>query len=144
MFKKILVATDGSGLSQRAIDTAVALARSLGAGLVGFTAVEAYPYVDIGQASPAHYNEFQARAAARANARLAAIESAARAAGVPCETVMRQTAQPWRGIVEAAAETGCDAIVMASHGRAGVGAFLLGSETQRVLAHAPVPVVVVR
>ena len=105
MFKRILVATDGSALSQRAVDTAVGLARSLGATLVGVTAVDAYPYVGIGQTEPSAYNEFQARAAA---------------------------------------DAGCDAIVMASHGRRGVSALLLGSETQHVLSQSSLPVIVVR
>lgn len=144
MFKKILVATDGSDLSRRAVDTAVGLARSLGASLVGVTAVDAYPYSGVGQIEPAAYSEFQARAAAEAADRLAALESAARAAGVACECLSRDGAPPWRAILDAAAETGCDAIVMASHGRRGVGALLLGSETQHVLARSTLPVIVVR
>lgn len=144
MFKKLLVATDGSELSLKAIDTAVGLARSLGASLVGVTAVDAYPYVGIGQMEPAAYSEFQAIASAQAQGRLAALEQAARAAGVPCHTVSRQGLSPARAIVDAAGEQDCDAIVMASHGRRGVGALLLGSETQHVLAEASVPVIVVR
>ncbi len=144
MFKRILVATDGSELSRRAVDTAVGLARSLGATLVGVTAVDAYPYVGIGQSEPSAYNEFQARAAADAFDRLAALESAARAAGVAFEIQSRQGLPPWRAILDAAADAGCDAIVMASHGRRGVSALLLGSETQHVLSQATLPVIVVR
>jgi nucleotide-binding universal stress UspA family protein len=144
MITKILVATDGSVLSRKAIDAAVDLARGLGAAMVGFTAVPAYPYASVGEIKPADYGDFQARAGALANDRLAAIETAARAAGVTCTTRMAETAQPWRAIVEAARDSGCDVIVMASHGRAGVSGFLLGSETQHVLAHATVPVLVVR
>jgi nucleotide-binding universal stress UspA family protein len=143
MIARMLVATDGSALSRRAIDTAVDLARSLGAELVGFTAVPAYPYASVGEIKPADYSDFQARAGAVANERLAAVETAARAAGVACTTNMAETAQPWRGIIEAARDKDCDLIVMASHGRAGVSA-LLGSETQRVLTHATLPVLVVR
>jgi nucleotide-binding universal stress UspA family protein len=119
MFKKILVATDGSELSRKAIDVAVQLAKTVGAGIVGMTAVEAYPYAAVGEFSPAAYIDFQAHAAAMANDRLAAVERAAR-------------------------DAGCDLIVMASHGRRGLGAVLLGSETQRVLTHAECPVLVVR
>lgn len=144
MFKKLLVATDGSALSRKAIDTAVALAHSLEATLVGVTAVDAYPYAGIGQTDPVAYNNFQAYAAAQANDRLAALEQAARAAGVACENVLCQTTQPWRAILDTAADTGCDAIVMASHGRRGIGALLLGSETQHVLARSTLPVIVVR
>jgi nucleotide-binding universal stress UspA family protein len=144
MFKKLLVATDGSVLSQRAIDTAVGLARSLGASLVGVTAVDAYPYAGVGQIDPLAYSEFQARASAEAFDRLGALERAAQAAGVPCEALSRQGAPPWRAILDTAAENGCDAIVMASHGRQGVSALILGSETQHVLAQATIPVIVVR
>jgi len=144
MIAKILVATDGSVLSRKAINAAVDLARGLGAALVGFTAVPGYPYASVGEIKPADYSDFQARAGALANDRLAEIESAARAAGVVCTTTMAETAQPWRAIVEAARDSGCDVIVMASHGRAGVSGFLLGSETQHVLAHATMPVLVVR
>ena len=144
MFAKILVATDGSALSRRAIDTAVDLARGLGAALVGFTALPAYPYASVGEIKPADYSDFQARTGALANERLIVIDSAARAAGVVCTTTMAETAQPWRAIIEAARENDCDLIVMASHGHAGVSGFLLGSETQRVLTHATLPVMVVR
>jgi nucleotide-binding universal stress UspA family protein len=144
MITKILVATDGSELSRKAIDAAVDLARGLGAALVGFTAVPSYPYSGVGEIRPADYSDFQARAAALANDRLAAVETAARTARVPCETTMRQTEHPWRAIIEAARDTGCDAILMASHGRAGVSALLLGSETQRVLVHSALPVMVIR
>jgi nucleotide-binding universal stress UspA family protein len=144
MFRKLLVATDGSDLSRKAIDTAVAMARAMGGSLVACTAVEAYPYTGIGQTDPNAYADFQAWASAQAFDRLSAIERAAQAAGVPCETVMRQGAPPWRAILEIAGETGCDAIVMASHGRSGVSAVLLGSETQHVLSQATLPVIVVR
>ena len=144
MFKKLLVATDGSALSERAVITAVGLARSLGASLVGVTAVDAYPYTGVGQIDPAAYSEFQAWASAQAFDRLEALEKAARAAGVPCESLSRQGAPPWRAILDTAAENGCDAIVMASHGRSGVGALLLGSETQHVLSQSTLPVIVVR
>lgn len=131
-------------MSVKAIHAGVTLAHALGSTLVGFTAVDEYPWAGIGEASPVAYNEFQACAAAQANERLAALEAAAREVGVGCETVMRQTTQPWRAILDTAAEKGCDAIVMASHGRRGIGALLLGSETQHVLARATVPVIVVR
>ncbi|HUL66696.1 MAG TPA: universal stress protein [Burkholderiaceae bacterium] len=112
--------------------------------MVGFTAVPAYSYTSVGEINPADYTEFQARAGALANDRLAAIETAARAAGVACTTTMAETAQPWRAIVETARDSACDVIVMASHGRAGISGFLLGSETQHVLSHATVPVLMVR
>jgi len=144
MIARILVATDGSELSRKAIDAAVDLAHGLGAALVGFTAVPAYPYANVGEIQPGDYSEFQARAGAVANTRLAAVVTAARAAGVPCSTTMAETALPWRAIIDAAHRNNCDLIVMASHGRAGVSGVVLGSETQRVLTHATLPVLVVR
>lgn len=144
MFKKILVATDGSEPSNRAIGVAVQLAKTVGAGIVGMTAVEAYPYAAVGEFSPAAYNDFQAHAAAMANDRLAAVERAARAAGLAYEARMAESSAPYRAIIDAARDAGCDLIVMASHGRRGLGAVLLGSETQRVLTHAECPVLVVR
>lgn len=144
MFTKILIATDGSELSNKAVATAVDLARTLNARLVGFTAARPYSYVGVGEIEPHLYAKMQAAAAAEANAALAAVEAAARAAAVQCENVLTETAQPWRGILDAAAARGCDLIVMASHGRAGLGALLLGSETQHVLTHSTLPVLVVR
>jgi nucleotide-binding universal stress UspA family protein len=144
MFKKILVATDGSELSHKAIDTAVQLAKSVGAAVVGMTAVEGYPYAAVGEFSPAAYNDFQARAAAMANDRLAAVERAVRAAGLVYDSRMVESTVPYRAIIDAARDAGCDLIVMASHGRRGLGGVLLGSETQRVLTHAECPVLVVR
>lgn len=144
MFTKVLVATDGSELSGKAIDIAVGLAKAVGASVVGMTAVEGYPYATVGEFSPAAYNDYQARAAALANDRLAAVERAARAAGLGYESRMAETAVPYRAIIDAARDAGCDLIVMASHGRRGLGAVVLGSETQRVLTHAECPVLVVR
>jgi len=123
-------------------DAAVDLARGLGAALVGFTAVPAYPVASVGEIKPADYSDFQARVGSLTNERLGAVETAARAAGVARTTTIAETAQPWRAIIEAARNNDCDVIVMASHGRAGVSRVLLGSETQRVLTHATLPVLV--
>jgi len=143
MFRKLLVATDGSALSRKAAEAAVDLARRSGAAVVGFTAVAEYPFVGVGQVAAGAYSEYQARAGAEANDHLAAVEAMATRSGVAFEKVVRQTVHPWRAIIEVAGDTGCDAIVMASHGRRGVAALLLGSETQRVLTHSTLPVLVV-
>ncbi len=144
MFRRLLVATDGSSLSAGAVTLAVGLARRLGADIVGFSAAEPYPYAGIGQLEPAVHARVQAAAAAQANGALAALEDAARTAGVACQTVLREVDPPWVGILDVAEDRGCDCIVMASHGRRGVAALLLGSQTQNVLAHARLPVLVVR
>jgi nucleotide-binding universal stress UspA family protein len=143
MFSKLLVATDGSERSLKAIDAAVSLARKLGAPLVGVTAVDAFPDTG-GPPEPGAYADFQAKASAQARGRLAPIEQAALAAGVPCRVLSHQGGPPWSAILDTADDQSCDAIVMASHGRRGVGALLLASETQYVLAKSTLPVIVVR
>ncbi len=141
---RILIATDGSDRSRAAVATGVALARALGARVIGFTAVAPYPYTSVGEHQPSQYASFQAAAAAEANDRLAVIEAAARAADLAYEVLMKQDDAPHRAILDTARDTGCDLIVMASHGRSGLGAVVLGSETQKVLAGSDRPVLVTR
>jgi nucleotide-binding universal stress UspA family protein len=140
----ILVATDGSALSEKAIATAVDLARLAGAKLIGFTAVEPYRYAGIGESSGVAASDHQARIGAEASARLAVVARLARAAGVECHTSMLEADEPYRATIAAAEKHGCGLIVMASHGRRGMRALVLGSETQRVLTHTTLPVLVVR
>lgn len=141
---RILVATDGSDLSDRAVETAVGLARVLGAELVAFTALPVYPYSGIGESSGVASEDYQARAGAEASDRLARVEQRAREAGVGCHTSMLEADDPYRAIIAAADKHDCGLIVMASHGRRGVEGVVLGSETQRVLTHTHRPVLVVR
>jgi len=142
MTQRILIATDGSELSQRAASFAIGLARPLGAAVVGCAALPTYPYHGVGESAPAEAT-FQAQAAATANRHLDDLENAAAAAGVPFSRVLRE-GHPDDIILRAANEEGCDLIVMASHGRRGVTSLLLGSETQKVLARSTLPVLVVR
>lgn len=142
MTQRILIATDGSELSQRAVATGVGLAKALGAAVVGCAALPVYPYHGVGEAAPAEAT-FQAQAAAAANSHLDAIERAAGDAGVPFSRVLLE-GYPDDIILQAAETERCDLIVMASHGRRGVAAMLLGSETQKVLARSSRPVLVVR
>lgn len=140
----ILVATDGTALSEKAIAAAVELAHAAGAKLIGFTAVSPYRYSGIGESSGVAAAEHQARVGADASARLAVVERLARAAGVECHTSMLEDDEPYRATIAAADRHGCGLIVMASHGRRGMRALVLGSETQRVLAHTTLPVLVIR
>jgi nucleotide-binding universal stress UspA family protein len=143
MTQRILIATDGSELSQRAASVAIELARSLGASVVGCAALPVYPYHGVGgEVAPAEV-AFQAQAAAEANAHLDAIERAAAEAGVPFTRVLRE-GHPDDIILQTADTENVDLIVMASHGRRGVASLLLGSETQKVLARSHLPVLVVR
>ena len=148
MFKHILIPTDGSKLANQSAQAAVRLAKTLGARVTGFFAAPpATPIVfkgllPVGYTAPEAHEQSIEKAAA---AYLGAIEKAARAAGVPCETLSVTGDYPAEAIVAAAKKRRCDLIFMASHGRRGVRReSLLGSETQKVLAQAPMPVLVHR
>ena len=145
MFKHILLPTDGSPLSEAAMRKGIQFAKLLNAKVTGFCVAPALPYVGCEAEIGADFRK-QAEAAVQAevNKNLLAIEKAAKEAGVECETAKAKSAQPYEAIIEAAAKKECDLIIMASHGRRGVGALLLGSETQKVLTHSKIPVLVYR
>jgi nucleotide-binding universal stress UspA family protein len=90
------------------------------------------------------FEDFEKDWKARADRFLAVIMRAAKAADVPCDTALQTSDQPYEAIIATAKEKGCDLILMASNGRRGVQAFLLGSETQKVLTHSKIPVLVFR
>ena len=147
MYKNILVATDGSRLSAKAVAHALALAKSVGAKLTGFYASADYPmpaYADGVVYEPVSRKEYAAMCKKEAEKILDIIATRARAAGVTFAGVHAIASAPWEAILSAARKNKCDAIVMASHGRRGVSALLLGSETQKVLTHSKLPVIVVR
>jgi nucleotide-binding universal stress UspA family protein len=145
MYKHILLPTDGSELSAKAVRDGLQLAKEIGARV---TAVHVTPPFYPSEMSPsslaAHAQEHEARSAESARRALGAVDAAARAAGVPCATVHRVGEGPFEEIIAAAADSGCDLIFMASHGRRGVKALLLGSETSKVLTHSKIPVLVTR
>lgn len=143
MYQCILFPTDGSELSQRAAGAAIDLARTLGARLVAWSCAEVYslPFAEQVYVDQTLYVE-EAMKAANANAQ--AVAARAALAGVPCEAHSGLASSIWEGVIEAADTHGCDLIFMASHGRRGVAALLLGSETQKVLTHSKVPVLVYR
>ena len=149
MFKNILVPTDGSRLAAKGIKAGVKLAKALGARVTGVYVVAPFRtpmYSEAALYAMPGYTEQDYRKAAEKTAKkaLAAIEIEAQTAGVPCVTQIVTAAQPWNGILKVARARKCDAIAMASHGRAGLGGLILGSETQRVLAHSKLPVLVTR
>ena len=147
MFKKILIPTDGSALSRKAIRAGVRLAKELGAKVTAYYALEMFqPYVygDGTVIDSATLNAFERRARDQGQKYLAEVEKAAKAAGVRCETVMTKPATPYQGIVDAARRQKCDVIFMASHGRGEFASLILGSVTQKVLAKSKVPVLVYR
>jgi nucleotide-binding universal stress UspA family protein len=148
MFKHILVSTDGSKLSGKAIATAVRLAAATGAKLTGAYVIAPFTPPIYGEAaiyvpavSPKRYKELAGREARKA---LAAIEIEARTAGVEYRGASLTAGTPWEGILRTARGGKCDLIVMASHGRRGLAGLLLGSETTKVLTHSKIPVLVCR
>lgn len=145
MFKHILIPTDGSELSTNAIEQGIRFASEVGASVRGLNVVPNLHLIDyqlqILEDTRESLNEATHR---RARAILDVLEKAAKAANVPCKTDIAVSDQPWKAIIESAEKHGCDLIVMASHGRRGVGGVLLGSETHRVLTHSKTPVLVLR
>jgi nucleotide-binding universal stress UspA family protein len=143
MFRKILVATDGSPLSAKAADAAVAYAREAGAELLALSVAVLYPLPpEVGAFTDVAALENAARAEAQQF--LEPIAAAAAREHVKCDLVVRYAARPWEEIIAVAEEQGCDCIWMGSHGRTGVDRLLLGSEAQKVLSHTTIPVMVYR
>jgi len=144
MFKRILVPTDGSELTAKATSTAIGLARTLGAEVFALSVKEPFPYSAISEMQPVPPQEFFDAQERIANERVAAVREACSAAGLACIAHTVEAVHPWEAIIEHAKTHACDLIVMSSHGRRGVTALLLGSETQKVLTHSSIPVLVVR
>jgi len=145
MYKHILLPTDGSELSQGASRQAVAFAKSINARLTGITVSPSFHVLSL-DAQMVTYTPEQYRkdCDARAEKYLGVIRKLANAAGVAYEGVHVVNDQPYQAIIKAAQEKGCDLIFMASHGRKGVSALVLGSETNKVLTHSKIPVLVYR
>ena len=145
MFKHLLVPTDGSPLSDSAALKSIQLARALGARV---TALHVSPrfHVMTNRAEMLEdtRQEYELDSQAHAERYLSFIASAAKDAGVPCDTVHHISDDVTASIIEVARERSCDAVAMASHGRRGIKRVLLGSETQHVLTHSTMPVVVWR
>jgi nucleotide-binding universal stress UspA family protein len=144
MYQCILVPTDGSDVTAKAVDTAIALAKALGSSVQTLSVREPFPYSAISEIqpiAPQEYFEVQERIAGQ---RVQQVVDACRAAGLECNAHTIEALHPYEAIIDHAREHGCDLIVMASHGRRGMRALLLGSETQKVLTHSNVPVLVVR
>jgi nucleotide-binding universal stress UspA family protein len=115
-----------------------------GASLTAVAVVEPYPYSGLGESSAVAGVDYQSRVGAEASARLAKAKEIAAGAGIDCRTSMQEAPEVYQGVLTAAEQMSAGLIVMASHGRRGLSALVLGSETQRVLAHTGVPVLIVR
>ena len=145
MYKHILIPTDGSELSNKAVDHGIGLAKALNAKVTAVTVSEPFHIfaVEPGMLTDTP-DEYEKRINALTGKYLKAAKDAATAAGVPCDVVHVEHAHPYETVIDTARKRGCDAIVMASHGRRGVSAIVLGSETVKVLSHSTRQVVVVR
>jgi Universal stress protein UspA and related nucleotide-binding proteins len=148
MFKHMLLPSDGSEASGHAAEVAIELAQRLGARISALHVMQPQNLVVPDMTGGYTYlmpdELYEQAVTTQAKRILDGISGLARKANVPCETVSITGGSPWQAIIDTARERGCDAVVMASHGRTGISAVLLGSETTKVLTHCKVPVLVTR
>jgi nucleotide-binding universal stress UspA family protein len=145
MYTSILIPTDGSELAGKAVEHGIELAKRIGAKVTVLTVLPPFHTfttdTQMIEDTPVRY---KARMQEQAEKTLGAVAVAAQGAGVTCETVQVEHEHPYRAIIDVADSKGCDLIVMASHGRHGISAIVIGSETVKVLTHCKVPVLVHR
>ena len=145
MYKHILIPTDGSALSEMAIRQGIAFAKAIQAEVTALTVTPPFHVFDVDpvmvSSTPAQY---AMESQARAEKYLAVARVEAGIAGVPCETLHVTQDHVYESIIDTASKRGCDLIFMASHGRKGMSALVLGSETYKVLTHGKIPVLVCR
>ncbi|HYL25650.1 MAG TPA: universal stress protein [Burkholderiales bacterium] len=147
MFKHILIPTDGSPVAAKAIKAGVALAKEMGASVTGYYAIQPAPthiYAEGYLGDRRLVEELERRSREVARRFLDEISNAAKAAGVPCDTLVDKVDLPYKGIIQAAEQKNCDVVFMASHGHRGLTGLLIGSVTQQVLTHSKIPVLVFR
>ena len=145
MFKNILVPTDGSDLAAKAVEQGVLFAKDIGAKITAVTVTEPFHFFSTSP-NQLEYTpiEYKKHAESQAHKVLGVVSAAAKSAGVDCDTLHVEHEQVYQAIIEAAEARKCDLIVMASHGRRGVSAGVLGSETVKVLTHSKIPVLMYR
>jgi nucleotide-binding universal stress UspA family protein len=144
MFKQILLPVDGSMSGVPVVRKCLAFAKDSGAHVRAIHILPSEPLQNDTAISEDIVQEFRRAGDARARQILEEVQSDARELGVPCETQLAYHDQPYQMIIDAARDGGCDLICMASHGRKGASAGILGSETQKVLTHSQIPVLVFR
>ncbi len=146
MFKHILLGTDGSAASEHAATLAVGLARTHHAKLTALYVVDPYPYLGIGETNPMGFQAYMAAAQQHAAQAHAKVEALCRRSEPPVDLEVRlvEDVTAMRGIVDMAQESHADLVVVGSHGRTGISRLMLGSVAAQVVAHSPVPVLVVR
>jgi nucleotide-binding universal stress UspA family protein len=145
MYKNILIPTDGSDLAEKAVKSGIAFAKELNAKITVLTVAAPFHVFTLNtravEDTPAEYRK---RIGEHTTKTLEQAANAAKAAGVACDTVQVEYEHPYQAIIDTARSKGCDLIMMASHGRRGVAAVVLGSETVKVLTHSKIPVLVHR
>jgi nucleotide-binding universal stress UspA family protein len=150
MYRHILIPTDGSELAEHAVTNGLLLAKSVGAKVTVIIVEDPFDWLSVPETRAsqrqaldalAQHNEQVKKHAASVLGRAA---DAAKHAGVPCDTMQVENARPYQAIIAAASDKGCDLIAMASHGRGGLSAVVLGSVTTKVLTHTKTPVLVYR
>ncbi len=144
MFKHILIPVDGSSTSQKAVEKAATLAATFGSDVTVIYVIDPYPFTGLGSDFAYGQAEYLNAADAEASVALNAAKQSLQQAGVRVQTSVVEAHATWRGILDSAAKTGADLIVMGSHGRHGLEKLMLGSVTQRVLSHAHLPILVIR
>jgi nucleotide-binding universal stress UspA family protein len=145
MHTHILIPTDGSDLSEEAIQYGTALAKAVRAKVTGVTVSSPFHFFAVEPDMVADtLDSYRERMSGVAAQCLAKVQEASDAAGVSCDVVHVEHEHPYRAIIDVANTRACDLIVMASHGRRGISALVLGSETLKVLTHSTIPVLVYR
>lgn len=145
MYKNILIPIDGSELAEKAVQHGIALAKAIGAKITVLTVLRPFHFFALIPLAVGDTEAQYTQALRESGAKLLyAVANAANAAGVVCETVHLEHEHPYQAIIDTAKAKGCDLITMASHGRRGVSALVLGSETVKVLTHSKIPVLVHR
>jgi len=149
MYRKILIATDGSELASKAIDHGIMLAKATGASVIFVTVTEIWSAIEmaadaVNKTASNSMAKYEEMAAHSAQTILAAAKAAAQSAGIECEAIHVPDRAPAQGIIATAGDQGCDLIVMASHGRRGLNRVVLGSQTVEVLSYSKIPVLVLR
>jgi nucleotide-binding universal stress UspA family protein len=146
MYRHILIATDGSALAERAVVHGLLLAKSVGAKVTAIIVEAPFNVYNVPESKlremPEAFAQHAEQIKQHAGNVLNHVAEAAKAAGVPCDTLQVEHDHPYRAIITTAEDKGCDVIVMASHGRSGISAVLLGSVTNKVLTHTKIPVLV--
>src|SRR5574340_1255389 len=145
MYKNILIPTDGSELAGKAVQYGLVFAKEIGAKITVLTVTVPFHVFTLDpMAVEDTLDQYRKRLQAETARLFSAVAKAASVAGVACETVQVEHEHPYQAIIDTAKSKGCDLIVMASHGRRGVSAIVLGSETVKVLTHSKIPVLVHR